>query len=242
MWESFMLTLATKFLPVRDAFETASTAGFQAAEFWLDAEWLSRHDEITRVASDFPFRYALHFPNHEPITDETLTSMVELNKRLKATATIIHQPMFDRYGKRLLELDPNLDLAIENHVLDQDQINSWAECNPGLTLDVEHNLKYTLNDAPFSTLIEHVERFLKSYSDKLQHVHLPGYRPGDEEHQPIHFTPELGTQILTRLADHGFTKLVVSELDSPFQSLEYLQRDVAMFQSWRSGDRPAEIV
>lgn len=232
-----MLTLATKFSPEREAFEAALQSGFQAAEFWLDPAWVARHAEIEALAVKYPFGYALHFPNHGPMTPERLQETVTLYRRLNATAIIIHQPMFDKCAKGLLEIDPGLDLAIENHVLDLAGFERWADVSPGLTLDVEHLWKFTLHDVPFSTLLEHVDRFLKKHSGKLQHVHLPGYRPGDEEHQPIHFNEELGAEILSRLADCGFSKLVVSELDSPFQTEEYLKRDVAFYDRWLSSRR-----
>ncbi len=227
-----MLTLATKFVPNRSAFEVASAAGFGAAEFWLDASLLSQSDDIALLARDYSFRYALHFPNHGPITEEALNSTVTLYRRLNGTATVIHQPMFDRYGAALKELAPDLNLAIENHVLDRDDFERWADRNPGLTLDVEHLWKYTLHDAPLATLLNHVDRFLEQHARKLHHVHLPGYQPGGEEHHPIHDNEEMATQVMTRLAEHGFTKLVVSELDAPFQTHEYLRQDVMLFERW----------
>ncbi|HEY0983985.1 hypothetical protein [Schlesneria sp.] len=227
-----MPTLATKFIPIRSAFETTLASGFKAAEFWLDSAVLAQADEISQVAREYPFRYALHFPNSGPLSDETLNATVNLYQRLNATAIIIHQPMFDRYAKALLDLSPDLDLAIENHVLDLNQFDQWAERSPGLTLDVEHLWKFTLHDAPFSTLLEHVDRFLNRFAGKLQHVHMPGYTPGQDEHQPIHFNEELAFEVISRLNAHGFSKLVVSELASEFQTLEYLQRDVQMFDRW----------
>ena len=228
-----MLTLATKFKPFRPAFETALAAGFQAVEFWLDADLLAHADEIADLAVNYPFRYALHFPNGGLISDDALNSAVNLYRRLNCTAMVIHQPMFDRHHTALLKLNPTLDLAIENHVLEPDRFEQWAEQSPGLTLDVEHLWKFTLQNAPFATLIDHLERFLTRYASKLQHVHLPGYQPGGEEHQPVHYNEELASEVMTRLAKHGFTKLVVSELDSPFQSLEYLTKDVEMFDRWK---------
>ena len=137
-----MLSLATKFIPIRTAFETTVESGFQAAEFWLDPAVLAKADDVSKLASEFPLRYALHFPNSGLITDETLRSTIALYKGVNATATVIHQPMFDRYGKALLELAPDLDLAIENHVLNLDQFDRWADQSPGLTLDVEHLWKF----------------------------------------------------------------------------------------------------
>ncbi len=227
-----MLTLATKFVPIRENFQIANDAGFTAAEFWLDANWLLKHAEIAANAIPFPFRYALHFPNGGSMTNEDLQGAVSLYKRLNCTAMIIHRPMFDRHARALMDLDPELDLAIENHVLNPEEFERWAEQSPGLTLDVEHLWKFTLRDATLATLLKKVDQFLQKYGSKLQHVHLPGYRPGDEEHQPIHFNQELGNEILMRLADHGFTKLVVSELDIPFQTREFLEKDVAFFRRW----------
>ena len=232
-----MLTLATKFKPRQQAFETALAAGFQAVEFWLDSELLGHVDEIADLASNYPFRYALHFPNGGPISDDALRSAVKLYQCLNCTAMVIHQPMFDRHQGALLKLDPKLDLAIENHVLDLDRFEQWAERSPGLTLDVEHLWKFTLHDAPFATLMDHVERFLVKHAGKLQHVHLPGYQPGGEEHQPVHYHEELATEVMTRLANHGFSKLVVSELDSPFQSHDFLKKDVEMFNRWKQSPK-----
>lgn len=227
-----MLTLATKFVPERSAFQTAFDAGFKAAEFWLDARLLSESSTIAAVAGDFPLRYALHFPNQGPISVEALRGAVNLYRDLKCTAMIIHQPMFDRYADALREMAPELDLAIENHILDLPRFERWSDQSPGLTLDVEHLWKFTLNDAPLTTLLEHVERFLDRHASRLHHVHMPGYQPGGEEHYPIHYNSELAIEVLTRLASHGFTKLVVSEADTPFQSREFLLKDTALFDQW----------
>jgi sugar phosphate isomerase/epimerase len=235
--EILMLSLATKFAPERLAFETAAAAGFRAAEFWLDANLLAKGDEIAAVAARFPFRYALHFPNKGPISTEALNACVALYRQLKCTAIVIHQPMFDRYGAALRELDGELDLAIENHILDQTNFDRWADRSPGLTLDVEHLWKFTLHDAPLAKLLEQVDRFLDRHAGKLHHVHLPGYVPGGEEHCPIHFSKDMASEVLTRLTNHGFKKLVVSEADSPFQTTEFLEQDVQWFEDWQATQR-----
>jgi hypothetical protein len=227
-----MLILATKFIPDRSAFETAQRAGFRAAEFWLNAKLLLEQDRIATLAKQFPFRYALHFPNDGPISDEALKCAASLFRQLDCTAIVIHQPMFDRYAKTLWEIDPGLILAIENHVLNLTKFEQWAEQSPALTLDVEHLWKFTLHDAPLAILLEHLDRILDRHAGKLHHVHLPGYRPGGEEHQPVHESDEMASEVLTRLAAHGFGKLVVSEADTPFQVDEFLRKDVAFFDRW----------
>ncbi len=228
-----MFSLATKFVPDLPGFRTAFEAGFRAAEFWLDPELLGETDRIANLASEFPFRYALHFPNHGPISADALRSAVSLYRRLDCTAIVIHQPMFDQYAPALQELAPQVSLAVENHILDLPRFERWADHNPGLTLDVEHLWKFTLHDAPLTTLLEQVELFLQRHADKLHHVHLPGYQPGGEEHHPIHHSVEMASEVLTLLDAHGFTKLVVSEADTPFQTQEVLSQDVLFFERWK---------
>jgi hypothetical protein len=227
-----MLSLATKFVAERSAFETAYGAGFRAAEFWLDANWLAKTESIASVAHDFSMRYALHFPNQGPLSHNLLQATADLYRRLDCTALVIHQPMFDRYAADLKKIDPDLHLAVENHVLDLAGVDRWAELSPGLTLDVEHLWKFTLQDAPLATLLEHVDRILGRYAGKLHHVHLPGYLPGREEHQPIHYSEQMASEVLTRLAAHGFSKLVVSESEVVFQTSEFLRKDVDFFERW----------
>jgi sugar phosphate isomerase/epimerase len=229
-----MLTLATKFEPTRTSFETASAAGFRAAEFWLNAGWLARTKEIASVAADFAFRYALHFPNQGPLSTEALVACAELYRQLKCTAVIIHRPMFNQYAEALKQMAPEMDLAIENHRLDQSGFDQWAEESPGLTLDVEHLWKFTLNDAPLSTLLEQVDRFLNRHIAKLHHVHLPGYVPGGDEHRPIHHSAQMADEVVSRLAERGFSKLVVSEANVDFQTPESLRQDVAWFERWKT--------
>lgn len=227
-----MLSLATKFAPVRSAFDTASASGFLATEFWLDEKFLLDSDAIIPLALEYPFRYAMHFPNQGPLSDDAIRRSSSMYRALNCTAIVIHQPMFDRYARALLEIDPDLDLAIENHVLDERQFDRWSEVSPGLTLDVEHLWKYTLHDCSIEKLLVRVDRLLKDHSAKLHHVHLPGYRPGGEEHQPTHFNDVLAIEIMNRLAAHGFEKLVVSEAELEFQSEPFLKKDVQLYQTW----------
>lgn len=229
-----MLTLATKFLPERPAFEMAARSGFRAAEFWLDARLLLQSEMIAAIATDYPFRYAVHFPNQGPLSEAALSGAVDLYERLECTAMIIHQPMFDKYGVPLRQLQPKLDLAIENHLLDLPGIERWAEESPGLTLDVEHLWLYTLQDAPLATLLKHVDQLLAKHAAKVHHVHLPGYLPGSDEHHPVHHSPVMAKEVLTLLHHYGFGKLVVSEASEMFQSDEYLKKDVAFFDEWTS--------
>ncbi len=227
-----MLKFATKFLPCEAAFETAFQAGFRSAEFWLDAGVLSGWRSVAALARRYPFHYALHFPNRGNMASETLEHAVLLYRELDCQAMVIHQPMFDKYADRLLALDPTLALAVENHDWAEAEFHRWAERNPGLTLDVEHFWKYTLRDCALNELLSAMKQFLARYGPKLQHVHLPGYQLGGQEHRPLHHAPQLAVAVLDLLTDVGFTKLVVSEAELVYQNLDDLRHDVRLFEDW----------
>ncbi|MEM9658965.1 MAG: hypothetical protein AAF961_11445, partial [Planctomycetota bacterium] len=158
-----MLKLATKFAPQPAEFGRAADAGYQFAELWLDVSWLDRWQEITREAGRHAIDYALHFPNRGDVGDEPLQAVVHLYDALGCSALVIHAPMYRRYGERLLEFAPTLRLAVENHRLNLEDFNRWANENRWLTLDVEHLWKLTLRDAPFDALLEILSDFLDRY-------------------------------------------------------------------------------
>jgi len=232
-----MLKLATKFRPEPQAFETAIAAGFQHAEFWLGAEFL-RETDIAEIAEKYPLTYALHCPNRGDLDADVLWRMVELYRRLDIKALVIHQPMYRRYAAALRELEPNIRLGVENHRLDLEELDQWAAENDWLTLDVEHLWKFTLKDVPLESLLEHLHSFLKSYAEKVIHVHLPGYWPGNREHRPMRSAPEMIRPVFSLLAEFQFPGLVVSEADSEFQTLETLRQDVELYNSWLAEQQP----
>ncbi len=234
-----MLRLATKFIPQVRHFETAYRAGFRCAEFWLDADLLCNWESVASLARDYPLQYALHFPNRGDLHEEAIAGAICLYEELDCTALVIHEPMRGRYQERLLQLNPSLRLAVENHNLDPAGFEDWALQNRWLTLDVEHLWYLTLKDAPLADLIEKLENFLQRFSDRLAHVHLPGYLPGYQEHRPMYCSREMVFAVLTLLEDYGFSGLVVSEADLEYQNRSELRMDTLLFDRWRDVDREA---
>jgi hypothetical protein len=229
-----MLTLATKFRPDEpQAFDTACQAGIVGAEFWLDNSLLLRWSSIVSTARKYPFRYILHFPNAGTLDTVALKCVSSLYTALDCRAMVIHPPMYRQYAETLLTIDPAIRLAVENHTLDVAEFNRWAADNRWLTLDVEHLWMATLRNAPLKDLLDHLDRFLVQHSQKLCHVHLPGYQIGGREHCPIHYGAEMATRALGLLSAHGYTGLVTSEADTEYQTLYELQQDAAMFETWR---------
>jgi sugar phosphate isomerase/epimerase len=228
-----MLKLATKFAPERREFETAHRAGFHYAELYLNDAYLARWEEVVQLAHHYPFGYVLHCPNQRELRPETLKQMAELYRALGCQALVIHQPHFDRYAEAILGHNPEVRLAIENHVLPPAELDRWAERSPGLTLDVEHIWKYTLKDAPLSDVLSLVRSLVSRHVGKLRHVHMPGYTPGYAEHRPMYCSRDLVFAVLTLFAEFGYSGFVVSEVNLEFQNLEDLAMDVLLFRRWR---------
>ncbi len=232
-----MLKLATKFAPERPLLEQAHRAGFHFAELWLNAAVLADWRAVADLCRDYPFGYALHFPNRLDQAGHTLEEVVQLYRALDCRSLVIHQPHFDRYGAELTRLGPELRLAVENHNLDPEAFRLWAERNRGLALDVEHVWKFTLPGAPLARVLEEVRTFLAHFAGKLEHVHMPGYYPGLPEHRPMYGSRDLVFGVLSLLAEVGFDGLIVSEVNTEYQNPNDLRMDVLLFEIWR--DRQA---
>jgi sugar phosphate isomerase/epimerase len=228
-----MLRVATKFVPETQAFETAYRAGFRFAELWLGPTVLADHANVARLAGAFPNGYVLHFPNRLDLTPAMLEQAVELHRGLGCPCMVIHQPMYDKYRDVLLQLEPTLRLAVENHRLTPDGLTQWAERNTGLTLDVEHVWMFSMRDAPLERLLDWLKSFLVRYRRKLLHVHLPGYWPGFEEHRPMYCARDMIFPVLGLLADHRFDGLVVSEVNPQYQNYPELRMDMLLYDAWR---------
>lgn len=230
-----MLRLATKFAPrSADEFRLAYEAGYRAAEFWLNDELIDDWKSIVALASDFPMTYALHFPNRGNLASNHLRNVVHLYNALDAPVLVIHQPMYEQYGKHLLALDSELKLGLENHVLsDPSQLSEWATRSKWLTLDVEHLWMYTIENGSLKRLLKTLHGFLRTFGHKIAHVHLPGYLPGFPLHRPQYCSRKMVMQVLTVLADHGFGGLVVSETGRKYHNPEELQMDVLLHRRWR---------
>jgi hypothetical protein len=228
-----VIGIATKLVPNAEAYETARQAGFRRVELWTDARILGDWPNLVPLGRSFGLDHAMHFPNRLDQTPEILRWAVEMYRGLDCRAMVIHQPHFDRHGKSLLEIDPELKLGVENHKLDRAGFRAWAENNPGLTLDVEHLWKFTLRDAPLEALLSAVKEFLAEFAGKLRHVHLPGYLPGQPEHRPMYCSRDMVLGVLTLLQEVDFPGLIVSEVNPEFQNLQDLQMDVLLFERWR---------
>ena len=235
-----MLKLATKFIPVRHAFETAWRAGFRYAEFWLDGALLDDWENVAAMALDFPLDYALHFPNRSNLTDEQVANCVRLYDALGCQAMVIHSPMFDRYANGLLELKPDIVLAVENHKLAPDELKKWGKSNEYLTLDVEHVWKFTLKGSPFDEFLATIGKIIERHADKLRHVHMPGYVPGFDEHRPMYCSRESVFAVFEMLQKVDYQGLIVSEVNAEYQNELDLRMDRLLFDRWRETTSTAQ--
>ncbi len=226
-----MLKIATKFVPESPDFLRAWQAGFRYAEFWLSANLLENAERIIKIAREYPCEYVPHFPNKKN-DEQSVKQAVKLYRELKCQAIVIHQPMFDAWEEEFISREPNIRLAVENHQLNEKEFWAWAEKNPGLNLDVEHLWKFTLQDAPLERLLKMLDKFLGRYADKLYHVHLPGYVPGEEEHRPMYCNREFVFGVWELLEKADYRGLIVSEVNAEFQTDQDLRMDALLFERW----------
>ena len=229
-----MLKLATKFAPLAWAFEVALASGFSFAEFWLDAGYLCRWNEVLREARMHPLQYALHFPNRGELSDTAIIGAVELYRELGSSAMVIHAPMMERYGDRLRDIEPDLRLAVENHRITPAELETWATQHEWLTLDVEHLWKFTLGDSCLDVLIDNLEEIFTRFGRKIVHIHLPGYAPGFDEHRPMYCSREMVLRVFDLLEDFQFEGLMVSEVNRKYQNSHELKMDSLLFEHWRT--------
>lgn len=228
-----MLKIATKFAPEESAFRIAWQAGFRFAEFYLNPDILEDVRGITELAIEYPFEYVPHFPNKK-VTKKTAQACAWLYDKLDCDAMVIHQPMIDEWGERLLQWNPNIRFAVENHYLDETQFWNWAENNPGLNLDIEHLWKFTLQDAELSKVESFLNQFLERYHEKLNHIHLPGYVPGYDEHRPMYCSRPLMETVWPLLEKYGYSFFVVSEINKQYQTYQDLRMDALLYEGWQS--------
>ena len=227
-----MFALSTKFAPRRPQFEAAVAAGFRHAEFWLDAALLEDWEQVAALAGEYDMRYVLHFPNRRDLSDDHLRQFVELYRALGCQVSVIHSPMWREYAEAIRGYDSGLVLAVENHRFTPDELENWMETYEALTLDIEHLWKFTLNDAPLVELQQTLARLLATCGDRVRHIHLPGYYPGDEEHRPMYCSRDMVLMAFDQLAEIDYEGFVVAEANDEFQNAHELAMDRLLHAHW----------
>ncbi len=228
-----MLNIATKFLPREREFQQAFNAGFRCAELYLNPDVLNRVDEIVALAKQFDMRYAMHFPNKPVLNSDHLEAIAKMFDALSASAVVIHPPMLKRYEQAMRAVHSDIVLAEETMRVPADSFLEWVDAHEAVTLDIEHIWKFTLHDAPINDLFNLVRSVFEASADRVRHIHMPGYLPGQGEHRPMYTSREFCLGIFDILADFNFNGLVVSEVDMQFQNPQDLRMDMLLFERWK---------
>lgn len=236
-----MLKFSSRVPPDAQRLAMVHNAGFRRVEIFLTPKSIKEWKQIATAAENHDMTYGLHFPNRAPLSDKQLNKTIKLYHRLKCESMVIHQPMYRQYGKKMLEIDSELCLAVENHRLNPKSFWRWAKTYEHLTLDVEHLWKHTLKQSPFDDLLSMFKKFLKQHGSKLKRVHLPGYEPGGKEHQPLSYNPKLARKVFTALSKMDFQGMIVSETRPSMQNSKHLKNDIAMYERWEK-DRRRKIL
>ena len=232
MGQPSLLKLATKFAPDESMLAMGRDAGYRHAEVWTDAAVLADWRAVAELCARYPLDYVVHFPNREPRDQQALADAVSLCRQLNCRAMVIHQPLFDLLSGRLLALDADLPLAVENHQLSPAEFEAVLD-NPGLTLDVEHLWQYTLEDWPLDELLAAVSSFLERHVPQAaarSHAGLSARCRGRTG--PMHTSPEMVLGVFNLLAEHDYQGFIVSELAEKYQTPQALEADMALFQAW----------
>lgn len=225
----------------REAFATVNETEITNVELQVGAADLLDWESTAAVATSGNFNYVVKFPTTLDLSDEAVESCVKLCASLNCDTLVIHQPMFDKFGGKLAELAPELNIAVENSRLTKAALQNWANTSDKLTLDVEHFWKFTLEDASHETLISELANFLQQYGSKVQHVHLTGYQPDQPVHRPMYCNRETSFAVLGLLAEAGFGGLVVSEVSPEYHNRRDLVMDAQLFASWAEQASPVAV-
>ena len=233
------LKLATRFYPEPQTFKRATRAGFQCAELLTYVGVLANWEAVASMARQFPLQYTIRFPKDGELTPWLLDGAVALYRELACQEMIIQARMYKHYVQRLSRGSHPCALPSKTAV--------WTAggSTAGPARDVgSRSTSSTSGDIRYKTPRSKPSwlpwmRFLAVHAGKLRHVHLPGYRPGGNEHRPMYCGAEMVYAVLSRLARAGFTGRVVSEVRSDYQTYKNLRKDVVLFADWRRCEYPA---
>ncbi|MEM7143799.1 MAG: hypothetical protein AAF591_01610 [Verrucomicrobiota bacterium] len=237
-----MLTFATKLQPTAANVDAAWNAGFRATEVSLNAAVLKNWRTSVEAMRRHPMQYTLHFPNKGPIGSGKVKKIVKLYRSLNCHAMVIHPGMLKKYGSQLKKKKNPLRLAVENGKIGYDSFCLWAGSHDYLTLDIEHLWKYSLEDCSLADLRHELQAFLWQYGPKIRHVHLPGYKAGQDEHRPTYKNPKLARMVLNLLELDDVPRTIVSETRASLRTPENLAADTKFFNNWSRFRAPQKFL
>lgn len=228
-----MFSLSTKFSPEATNFEKAVFAGYSSAELYTTPTRLMSWRSLSKIARSFELNYALHFPTVGKILHQTAEDMACLARDLNCNIVVVHKEHLD-VAREIKFMAPEIQLAVENHFIHFNDLGNWLRTCSAATLDIEHLWKFTLHDCELSALLPVVKQLLHEHGDKIKHIHLPGYLPGQAEHKPMYCSRDMVLGVFDILYAEDYEGMVVSELNVPFQNEFELKMDRLLFESWQA--------
>lgn len=228
-----MYLFATKFSPEAANFEKAVFAGYQNAELYLTPTRLMSWRSLSKIARCYELNYVLHFPTIGKSSLQTCEDIVSLAHDINCKTITVHEDSL-KVAEYVQALDPQIQLAVENHSVTYEQLDAWIQSNDCITLNVDCLWKNTLQNCELSELRSVVRRLFHNYRDRFKNVHLSGNVPGSLSKPPLQFSQEMVFSILDILRAERYEGMVVSEIDVEFQTGENLERDLNVFRQWQS--------
>ena len=228
-----MFSLSTKFSPASANFEKAIFAGYENAELYMTPTRLMSWKSLSKIARSFDLNYVLHFPTEGKIGSQTCEEIVRLARDLGCQIIVVHEEQLDDVSL-ISSLDPGIRLAVENKYLHFNDLDEWIASHEFVTLDIEHLWKNTLHDCDLNSLCSVVRSLLKKHNCRIQHIHLPGYLPGQAEQKPMYCSREMVFSMFDILYEEQYGGWVVGELDENFQNQHEMKMDLLLFETWKS--------
>ena len=228
-----MFSLATKFSPEAANFEKACCSGYDHAELFLTPTRLMSWRTLSKIARSYEMNYVLHFPTCSKAPHETSEEVVLLAQDINCRTISVHENCLET-AMGIREIDPQLQLCVENQSVELEKLDSWIAANEFITLNVENLWKQTLQDDDFSELESVIRRLFHRHRERIRSVHLSGYRPGRESKTPLAKSAEFTNRIFDILLAENFDGIVVGEIDVQHQTSELLKADLALFHRWQN--------
>lgn len=216
------ITIAAKCAPEEEVLSNIEKAGLPAVEIYTSLSHLHKIQDVRRICSKFPFRYAVHAPN-EGFEIEALAELVD---DIKAEIVVFHNIYWEDEWEQIIKAFDGVrtKICLENTSSVLDPLKFIRRYGMGLCLDLEH---LQIECAGF------FEESFIPFIKQASHIHLTGYTYGSNLwHIHIHNSPEHTRYILNLIKKTNYCGFLVSEAKTLLQSYQEFKRLKDFINSW----------
>lgn len=216
------ITIAAKCAPEEDVLSNIEKAGLSAVEIYTDLSHLHKIQDVRRICSKFPFRYAVHAPTNGYEPD----LLAELVRDIGAEVVVFHDIYWEDEWEYITKIfkDIKAKLCVENVMSALEPLKIIRRFGLNYCLDIEH-----LQMECSGFFEEGVVGLIRQAS----HIHLTGYTYGsDLWHTHLHHSPDHVRYILSLIKKTNYTGFIVSEAKPSLQSYQEFKVLRDFIDSW----------